>query len=221
MDAPASTAPDWHTAPALVSYPDAIGAMQAHIAAIRAGAAAERVWLLEHPPLYTAGTSARPSDLLAAGRFPTYDAGRGGKWTYHGPGQRVAYVMLDLNERHGSVPPRDLHAYVDGLERWLIATLARFGVIGEIRPGRVGVWVADARTGAEAKIAAIGVRVTRWVSWHGISLNVHPALDHFAGIVPCGITEHGVTSLHALGVDASMADVDAALRATWPLIFSR
>jgi len=219
MDAPASTAPEWRTADALVPYPDAIGAMQAHIAAMRAGAARARVWLLEHPPLYTAGTSARPADLLEGARFPTYDAGRGGKWTYHGPGQRVAYVMLDLNDRHGSVPARDLHAYVDGLERWLIATLARFAIAGEIRPGRVGVWVTDARTGAEAKIAAIGVRVTRWVSWHGVALNVHPALDHFGGIVPCGIAEHGVTSLRALGVDATMADVDAALRAAWPAIF--
>jgi lipoyl(octanoyl) transferase len=218
MDAPASTALQWHTEPGLLPYPAAIAAMQSHIAAIRAAAAAERVWLIEHPPLYTAGTSARPADLLAP-RFPTYDAGRGGQWTYHGPGQRVAYVMLDLNAPHGTVAPRDLHAYVAGLERWLIATLARFGIRGEQRPGRVGIWVADHTTGRESKIAAIGVRVTRWVSWHGVSLNVNPALDHFGGIVPCGIAEHGVTSLHALGVRASMEAIDAALRNEWTGVF--
>jgi lipoyl(octanoyl) transferase len=219
MDAPASTAPDWITAAAPVAYPDAIATMQAHIAAIRDGTAAERIWLLEHPPLYTAGTSARPADLLAAARFPTFEAARGGKWTYHGPGQRVAYVMLDLNHPHGTVAPRDLHAYVDGLERWLILTLAHFGIVGEIRPGRVGVWVTDAATGRESKIAAIGVRVTRWVTWHGVSLNVNPSLEHFAGIVPCGIAEHGVTSLQALNVPASMPDVDQALRESWREVF--
>ena len=202
----------------LLAYPNAVAGMEARIAGIRAGTAAEQVWLVEHPPLYTAGTSARGADLLAA-RFPTYDAGRGGQWTYHGPGQRVAYVMLDLSAPHGSVVARDLHAYVGGLERWLIATLARFGVRGEQRTGRVGIWVVDAATGRESKIGAIGVRVTRWVSWHGISLNVNPALDHFGGIVPCGIAEHGVTSLHALGVRVSMAEVDAALRAEWSEVF--
>jgi lipoyl(octanoyl) transferase len=219
MDVPASTAPDWVITPGLVPYPDAMAAMQTHIAALRAGTVAERIWLLEHPPLYTAGTSARAGDLLAADRFPTFDAGRGGQWTYHGPGQRVAYLMLDLNRRHGTVAARDLHAYVDGLQRWLIATLALFGIRGECRAGRVGIWVADPASCREAKIAAIGVRVTRWVSWHGISLNVDPALDHFAGIVPCGIAEHGVTSLRAEGVTADMAAVDAALMATWPGIF--
>jgi lipoyl(octanoyl) transferase len=220
MDAVASTAPAWVTAPAPVAYPDAIAAMQAHIAGIRAGTEGERVWLLEHPPLYTAGTSARPGDLLSAARFPTYAAGRGGQWTYHGPGQRVAYVMLDLNRPHGPVPARDLHQYVTALERWLIMALAHFGVVGEIRPGRVGVWVFDSGSGRECKIAAIGVRVTRWVSWHGISLNVHPALEHFAGIVPCGITEHGVTSLRALGVPADLPAVDAALRQSWEQVFA-
>jgi lipoyl(octanoyl) transferase len=224
MDSLASTSPtstdiEWRIATAPVPYPAAIAAMQSHIAALRAGTQAERVWLLEHPPLYTAGTSARPADLIASDRFPTYDAGRGGKWTYHGPGQRVAYVMLDLERPHGSVAARDLHAYVDGLERWLIGTLARFGITGELRPGRVGVWVADPATGREAKIGAIGVRVTRWASWHGISLNVNPTLDHFAGIVPCGIAEHGVTSLHALGVAAPMDQVDAALREAWKEVF--
>jgi lipoyl(octanoyl) transferase len=220
MDGLASTGVEWHVAASPVPYPDAIAAMQSHIAGVRAGTHRERVWLLEHPPLYTAGTSARPADLLASDRFPTFNAGRGGQWTYHGPGQRVAYVMLDLDRPHGSVAARDLHAYVDGLERWLIATLACFGIAGEIRRGRVGVWVADPATGREAKIAAIGVRITRWVSWHGVSLNVNPTLDHFAGIVPCGIAEHGVTSLQARGKSASMEQVDAAMQATWRRIFA-
>jgi lipoyl(octanoyl) transferase len=194
--------------------------MQARIAAIRAGEAAERVWLLEHPPLYTAGTSAKPADLADPGRFETFEAGRGGQWTYHGPGQLVAYVMLDLTRQHGVVPPRDTHAYVAALEAVLIATLASFGVHGERRAGRVGVWVADKRTGREAKIAAIGVRITRWVSWHGLSLNVCPDLSHFTGIVPCGITEHGVTSLQALGVPAEMSDVISALRVCWAGLFA-
>jgi len=218
MDAAASTGLRWDIEPGLLPYPEAIAGMQAHIAALRAGAAPERVWLVQHPPLYTAGTSARAADLLAA-RFPTFEAGRGGQWTYHGPGQRVAYVMLDLNLAHGSVAARDLHAYVGGLERWLMATLAGFGVRGEQRAGRVGIWVVDGATGRESKIAAIGVRVTRWVSWHGVSLNVHPALDHFGGIVPCGIPEHGVTSLHALGINVAMAQVDAALRQAWSAVF--
>jgi lipoyl(octanoyl) transferase len=219
MDDVASTAPDWITSQGLLAYPEAVAAMQAHVAALRAGTAGERVWLVEHPPLYTSGTSARADDLLVASRFPTYQASRGGQWTYHGPGQRVAYVMLDLERRHGGVAARDLHAYVDGLERWLIMTLARFGVRGEIRRGRVGVWVTDTATGRESKIGAIGVRVTRWVSWHGISLNVNPQLDHFAGIVPCGIAEHGVTSLRALGVSADMAAIDEALRMAWKEVF--
>ncbi len=220
MDAAASTAtPEWITAPALVPYPEAVSEMQAHVAALQAGTARERVWLLEHPPLYTAGTSAKPADLQDAGRFPQFAAGRGGQWTYHGPGQRVAYVMLNLNQPHGPVRARDLHAYVDGLERWMIAALDTFGVAGVIRPGRVGVWVVDQRTGAEAKIGAIGVRVTRWMSWHGISLNVHPTLGHFSGIVPCGIREHGVTSLRALGINATLAEADAALRAAWGGVF--
>jgi lipoyl(octanoyl) transferase len=209
----------WKISDGPVAYPDAIAAMQTRIAAIRAGTAAEQVWLLEHPPLYTAGSSAKPADLEDGARFPTFEAGRGGQWTYHGPGQRVAYVMLDLDRPHGRVPPRDLHAYVEGLEEWLILALDRFGVRGERRIGRVGVWVADRAAGTEAKIAAIGVRVTRWVSWHGISLNVDPALDHFAGIVPCGIRSHGVTSLHALGVLATMEEADAALMSAWRNVF--
>jgi lipoyl(octanoyl) transferase len=214
-----STAPIWTHSPGLVPYEQAVQEMQTQIAAIRAGAAPERVWLLEHPPLYTAGTSAKPADLADPTRFPTFAAGRGGQWTYHGPGQLIAYVMLDLTRPHGSVPPRDTHAYVSALEAWLIATLASFGITGERRPGRVGVWVTDARTGAENKVAAIGVRISRWVSWHGISLNVCPELDHFSGIIPCGIRDHGVTSLRALGVDASVQEAAVALRKTWGAIF--
>ena len=172
--------------------------MQQRVAAIRAGAASELVWLVEHPPLYTAGTSARPEQLTDPTRFPTFATGRGGQWTYHGPGQRVAYVMLDLTCQHGAVPARDVRCFVHGLEEWLIRALARFNVSGERREGRIGIWVADHAARTEAKIAAIGVRVSRWVSWHGIALNVAPDLGHYAGIVPCGISEHGVTSLHAL-----------------------
>jgi lipoyl(octanoyl) transferase len=209
----------WEIAEGLTPYPEAIASMEASIRAIRAGDAPERVWFVEHPPLYTAGSSARPEDLEDAGRFPTFAAGRGGQWTYHGPGQRVAYVMLDLDRPHGTVPARDLRAYVCGLEEWLIATLDRFNVRGERRAGRVGIWVADRAAGTEAKIGAIGVRVTRWVTWHGIALNLEPALDHFAGIVPCGIREYGVTSLHALGIVVSMAELDAALAASWAHVF--
>jgi lipoyl(octanoyl) transferase len=210
---------EWTVAQEPVGYDAAIAAMQERVAAIRAYGAPEQVWLLEHPPLYTAGTSAKPADLEQPDRFPTHAAGRGGQWTYHGPGQLIAYVMLDLTRPHGGVPTRDTHAYVAALENWLIITLATFGVRGERRSGRVGVWVTDSRTGAENKVAAVGVRITRWVTWHGVSLNVCPALDHFAGIVPCGIREHGVTSLHALGVAASMADVRLAARDRWGAVF--
>ena len=209
---------EWCVAAAPIFYPDAVAGMTARVAGIRAGTAAERVWLIEHPPLYTSGTSARPQDLTAPERFPAFAAGRGGQWTYHGPGQRVAYVMLDLEQPHGRVVARDLHAYVAGLEDWLIATAAHFGVRGERRAGRVGVWVT-APDGTESKIAAVGVRVSRWVSWHGVSLNVAPDLAHFGGIVPCGIREHGVTSLRALGVGADMDDVDAVLRQCFGEIF--
>jgi lipoyl(octanoyl) transferase len=220
MDQIASTAaPEWVTEAAPVPYEAALAAMQAHVATLQAGLVAERVWLLEHPPLYTAGTSAKLDDLQAPDRFPTFSSGRGGQWTYHGPGQRVAYVMLDLNRAHGVVPARDLHAYVEGLESWLIRALAGFGVRGEIRPGRVGVWVANPGTGTDDKIGAIGVRVARWISSHGVSLNVNPVLDHFGGIVPCGIRTHGVTSLHALGVRATMAEADEALRLAWREVF--
>ncbi len=215
----ATAGPCWQTAAAPVLYPDAIDAMRAHVAAIRAGEAPERVWLLEHPPLFTAGTSARPEDLFNPLGFPAYEAGRGGQWTYHGPGQRVAYVMLDLQRSHGAVPARDVRAFVAALERWLIATLAEFGVRGELRSGRVGVWVADPLGGHDRKIAALGVRLTRWVSWHGVSLNIDPDLGHFDGIVPCGIREHGVTSLRALGVAAGTETVDRALRRNWNACF--
>ena len=209
----------WQSSTDSVPYPEAIAAMRGHIAAIREGSEPERVWLLEHPPVFTAGTSARPEDLFNPRGFPTFEAGRGGQWTYHGPGQRVAYVMLDLQQSHGPVPARDVRAFVAALERWLIRTLGDFGVTGELRCGRVGVWVTDPATGRENKIAALGVRLTRWVSWHGVSLNVGPDLAHFDGIVPCGIREHGVTSLHGLGIPARMDEIDESLRRNWAACF--
>lgn len=196
---------EWQVSTGPVGYEAAVTAMEARAAAIATGDAAELVWLLEHPALYTAGTSARDADLVEPARLPVHRTGRGGQFTYHGPGQRVAYVLLNLKARGG-----DLHAYVCGLEHWLIAALAELSVAGEIRTGRVGVWVTR-EAGREDKIAAIGVRVRRGVSYHGVSLNVAPDLAHFAGIVPCGIREHGVTSLADLGVPTSMDGVDAAL----------
>ena len=199
-----------------VGYPEAAAAMEARAEAIAAGEADEMVWLLEHPPLYTAGVSAKPGDLLEADRFPVFETGRGGQFTYHGPGQRVAYVMLDLRERG-----RDVRAFVGALEAWIIEALATFGVRGEVRPGRVGVWVERRAPGfaREDKIAAIGVKLRRWVSFHGISLNVEPDLSHFSGIVPCGVTEHGVTSLVDLGLPVTMDEADAALRSAFEGIF--
>jgi lipoyl(octanoyl) transferase len=214
MNAPVSTVqPQWNVADAPVPYEQALAAMEARVAAIRAGTAGELVWLVEHPPTYTAGTSATPEGLVDA-RFPVFRAGRGGQWTYHGPGQRTGYVMLDLATRG-----RDIRAYVHNLEEWVIRTLWRFNVQGERREGRVGIWVADKARGTEDKIGAIGVRVTRWVSWHGVALNVDPDLSHFGGIVPCGISQHGVTSLHRLGILATMEEVDAALMASWREVF--
>lgn len=210
--------PLWETSPGLTDYQAAVDRMQTQIADIRAGTAPELVWLVQHPPLYTEGTSAKPGDLQNPTRFPTYKAGRGGQWTYHGPGQRIAYVMLDLSRPHGRVPARDVRCYVAALEHWVIATLKEFGIKGEIREGRVGIWVVRP-DGREEKIGAIGVRVSHWVTWHGLALNVAPDLSHFDGIIPCGIREHGVTSLHALGVDARMAVVDAALQRHWHEVF--
>lgn len=206
----------WRVSDALVPYEEAVAAMEARAASIARGEADELVWLLEHPPLYTAGTSARAADLVEPGRFPVHATGRGGQYTYHGPGQRIAYVMLDLNRRRP-----DLRAYVASLEAWLIATLDAFNVRAERREDRVGVWVRRPEKGAqvEDKIAAIGIRVRRWVSLHGLSLNVEPDLSHFSGIVPCGVREHGVTSLADLGRIVSLPEVDMALRAAFEPIF--
>ena len=207
--------------PGLADYQRTLEAMEERVAAIAAGEAGEAVWFLEHPPLYTAGTSAKVSDLTEPDRFPVFAAGRGGQYTYHGPGQRVAYVMLDLNQRG-----RDVRRFVTLLERWIIAALAAFNVTGEIRDGRVGVWVARPDkpplpdgTMREDKIAAIGVKLRRWISFHGISINVEPDLSHFGGIVPCGIRDHGVTSLVDLGLPVTMADLDAALIASFGEVF--
>ncbi len=204
---------EWKIRDKLGDFPPAVAAMEHRVAAIRAGEAAELVWLVEHPPIYTRGTSADAGELIEPDRFPVYETGRGGRYTYHGPGQRVAYVMLDLKRRRP-----DLRAFVRDLERWMIDTLADFGVRAERRDGRVGVWVArDDRS--DAKIGAIGVRVRHWVSYHGISLNVEPDLGHYAGIVPCGVRGHGVTSLVDLGLPVTMAEVDASLRARFEAIF--
>ncbi|WP_052120517.1 lipoyl(octanoyl) transferase LipB [Inquilinus limosus] len=212
LETAVSHGPDWRIDDGAVPYPEALAAMEARAEAIRAGTAPELVWLLEHPPLYTAGTSAQAGDLLAPDRFPVYRAGRGGQYTYHGPGQRVGYVMIDLKRRNP-----DVRAYVHSLEEWLIRTLARFQVKGERREGRVGIWVE--RDGAEKKIAAIGVRIRHWVTFHGVALNVDPDLSHFAGIVPCGLAQYGVTSLVDLGLPVTMADVDLALREAWDEVF--
>ncbi|HUF86969.1 MAG TPA: lipoyl(octanoyl) transferase LipB [Thermohalobaculum sp.] len=209
---------EWRITEGLTPYDEAVAWMDARVEAILAGAAPECVWLLEHPPLYTAGTSARAADLTDPGRFPVHRSNRGGQFTYHGPGQRVAYVMLDLNRRG-----RDVRRFVAALEDWVIAALAAFQVRAERRAGRVGVWVARPGkppladgTPAEDKIAAIGVRLRRWVSLHGVAINVEPDLGHYAGIVPCGITGHGVTSLVDLGLPVTMADLDLALRRAFP-----
>jgi lipoyl(octanoyl) transferase len=201
----------WKISDQPVAYPDALALMEARAAAIADGSEGELVWLLEHPPIYTAGTSADDADLLEA-RFPVYHTGRGGQFTYHGPGQRVGYVMLDLKSRKP-----DVRAYVRDLEQWLIETLALFNVKGERREGRVGIWVQ--RGLREDKIAALGVRIKRWVTFHGVALNVEPDLSHFSGIVPCGISQHGVTSLADLGILVPMADVDVALKQSFKKIF--
>lgn len=200
---------EWIVADKPVPYEAALEAMEAHVAAVHGGTAGERIWLLEHPPLYTAGTSAKAGDLLSPDRFPVYYTGRGGEFTYHGPGQRVAYVMLDLARRG-----RDVKRFVSSLEQWIIDTLAAFDVSAGRREGRIGIWV-DRDDGHEDKIAALGIRIRKWVSFHGIAINLKPDLEHFSGIVPCGISEHGVTSLAELGVRTTMADLDAALKDTF------
>ncbi|HEY6632375.1 MAG TPA: lipoyl(octanoyl) transferase LipB [Rhizobiaceae bacterium] len=221
LPAPGSSAVEWRIEPGLTPYEQALAFMDARADAIRKGSAPEMVWLVEHPPLYTAGTSAKPGDLVEPDRFPVFAAGRGGEYTYHGPGQRVAYVMLDLKRRR-----EDVRAFVAALEEWIIRTLDRFNVKGERREDRVGVWVVRPDrppmpdgTAAEDKIAAIGIRLRRWVSFHGISINVEPDLQHFSGIVPCGVAEHGVTSLVDLGLPVAMSDLDVALKAAFAEVF--
>jgi len=203
---------EWARAATAVSYPEAMAFMEARAAAIADYQAGELIWLLEHPPLYTAGVSAKPADLLSPDRFPVYKSGRGGQFTYHGPGQRVAYAMLDLRARG-----RDARAFVTSLEAWIVGALGILSIKGETRSGRVGVWVT--RGPREDKVAAIGVKLRRWVSFHGVSLNVAPDLAHFGGIVPCGVTDHGVTSLADLGLDITMNDADEALRAAFHMVF--
>jgi len=212
---------EWITSHAPVPYPEAVARMEARADAIIRGDEPEAIWLLEHPPLYTAGTSAQARDLVDPDRFDVFETRRGGQYTYHGPGQRVAYVMLDLNRRG-----RDVRAFVQRMETWVIATLAQFNVTGEIRPGRVGVWVQRPEkppqpdgTPAEDKIAAIGVRIRKWVTFHGLSINVEPDLAHFDGIIPCGITQHGVTSLVDLGLPVTLTDVDVALKSEFERVF--
>lgn len=206
---------EWITSASPIPYPDAIAEMERRVTAIYDGREGEAVWLLEHPPLYTMGTGAKLHDLLEKERFPVFDAGRGGQFTYHGPGQRVGYVMLDLRARG-----RDVRRFVHDLEEMVILTLNHFGIETVRREGRVGVWVVH-KDGREDKIAAIGVRLRRWISFHGFSINVAPDLSHYQGIVPCGISEHGVTSLHALGVSATMDDVDNALRQAFTNVFDQ
>lgn len=212
---------EWITTEGLTDYETALAFMENRVAGIVAGTADECVWLLEHPPLYTSGTSAKPADLIDPDRFPVYDARRGGEYTYHGPGQRVAYVMLNVGKRG-----HDVRRFVKDLEHWIIATLATFNIIGEVREGRVGVWVRRPQkplqpdgTIAEDKIAALGIRLRKWVSFHGLSINVEPDLSHFDGIVPCGIRDHGITSLVDLGLPVTMADLDVALKASFDAQF--
>ncbi|GKY87214.1 lipoyl(octanoyl) transferase LipB [Sinisalibacter aestuarii] len=213
--------PEWRISPGYTDYDEAVATMEARAEAIARGEAGELIWLVEHPPLYTAGTSAKPADLVDPDRFPVYASKRGGQYTYHGPGQRVVYTMLDVGKRG-----RDVRAFVKQLEDWVIAALAEFNISGEIREGRVGVWVARPEKPAgpdgqprEDKIAAIGIRLRRWVSFHGLSINVDPDLGHFTGIVPCGITEHGVTSLVDLGLPVTMDDLDLALARSFDEVF--
>lgn len=216
------SAPEWKITPGLTPYVQALEAMETRVEAILDGSAPELVWLLEHPPLYTAGTSAKPADLLDPDRFPVHQSRRGGEYTYHGPGQRIAYAILDLNRRG-----RDLRAYVHALEEWIITALAAFNLTAERRAGRVGVWVARPDkpplpdgSPAEDKIAAIGVRIRRWVAFHGVSINVGPDLAHFSGIVPCGVQGYGVTSLIDIGLPVTMHDLDLALESAFDRVFA-
>jgi len=199
---------EWHVSPGLIPYEEALNAMEERVHAILEGTASEMAWLLEHPPLYTAGTSAKKSDLLEASRLPVYETGRGGQYTYHGPGQRIAYVMIDLAKRN-----RDIRAFITALEQWIIDTLDIFGIKGERRQGRIGIWVRQ--NGQDKKIAALGIRLRRWVSFHGIAINVNPNLSHFDGIIPCGLPHYGVTSCDALGVSLSLEELDAQLQKQW------
>jgi lipoyl(octanoyl) transferase len=201
---------EWRVSEGLTPYADALAEMEARAAAVREGEASELVWLLEHPPLFTAGTSADPAELFNPMGFPVFEAGRGGRYTYHGPGQRVVYLVLDLEKRG-----RDIRNFVHSLEGWMIAALDDVGVVARREPGRIGIWTGEGAS--EAKIGAIGVRVRRWVTMHGLAINVAPDLSHFGGIVPCGIAEYGVTSLAALGLDPSMKDIDFALERNFPL----
>lgn len=205
--------PKWEISPDHISYPDALDKMEQEVIAVQNGQSNGFVWLLEHPPLYTAGTSSKSEDLLDHNGYPVYETGRGGQFTYHGPGQRVAYLMLDLNKYN-----RDLKAYICNLERWIILTLKDFGIEGLQRKDRVGIWVID-KTGQEKKIAAIGVRVKKWVTMHGIAINVNPDLSHFSGIVPCGLKQFGITSFHDLNINISMSELDASLKKNFDLFF--
>jgi len=209
---------EWRTSAGLTAYPDAVAWMEERVDAIQVQQANECIWCVEHPPLYTAGVSSKEQDLLSPEQLPIFTTNRGGQITYHGPGQRVVYLLLDLKKQMMPEAP-DLHRYVALLEQWVIATLARFGVQGHIRPGRIGVWVETDK--GEAKIAAIGIRVRKWISYHGIAINLSPNLSHFDGIIPCGIREYGVTSLAALGIHVSLAELDAALEAEFVRIFGR
>lgn len=209
----------WQADKKICPYPEALSFMRQQVEAIHHQQAPQRIWLTEHPPLYTAGTSARAEDLINSQGYPTFEAGRGGQWTYHGPGQRIAYVMLDLTQPHGPLPARDIRAFVQLLERWLIMSLQELGIDAFTREGRIGVWCFDRESGLETKIAALGIRVTRWVSWHGISLNVSPRLSDFDGIIPCGIRDYGVTSLQRFNPALQMEDADRALLKSWTALF--
>lgn len=202
-----------------VSYPDALEYMQSQIQDIHDQKKPETLWFLEHPPLYTAGISSKEHDLINPKNYPTFYTNRGGQWTYHGPGQRIIYIMMDLRQDHQAFPPRDIHAFVNAIEDWLILTLKQFNIHAEKRKDRIGLWVIDPITQKEEKIAALGIKMTRWISWHGIALNISPNLDDYSGIIPCGLADYGVTSIKKLGVHCSMDEVDQVLIEQWQHIF--